>query len=154
MATAPRERGFFACYRYGFLFLQNCGSGFKGNPQNDIFAIGDAALNAARAICACAEAIALHIKFIIMVTPRQMHTVKAWANLKTLTGWQRHHRLCQFRFQLIKDRIAQTHRHIPRHTFDNAAHRVTIAANLVNEINHFFRHHRIRTAQNVTFHLI
>jgi len=50
MATFRRKRDGFTFISHGILFFANGGSGFERNTNDDVLAVGNAALHAARSI--------------------------------------------------------------------------------------------------------
>jgi hypothetical protein len=130
------------------------GSGLKGYPQDDVFAVADAPLDAAGAVAAGAPAAGGHVKLVVVLLARQVGAGKPRADLKPLAGWQGHHRLGQVGLQLVKHRGSQPARHPAGYTLHHSPQRIPFPRRLLNFLDHGRRRLGIGAADDVGLHLL
>src|SRR5690606_13972882 len=138
----------FALAVYGFLLLHKGGHGLKGHLKINILAIAYAALYAAAVVGLGAAAF---LKNIIMLAALHQRAGKPAAVFKTFYGIYGEHCLAKCGVQFIKNRFAQTNRHILNYTVYSPADGISIFANSLYICFHFCGHFGIGTTNGIFF---
>ena len=136
VTTASSERGFLFVVGHGLLLAQDCGGRLKGDAEDDVFTVANAALDAATAVGAGADAIASHVELVIVLQAGHERAGEAAADLETLRRRQAEHGFCQIGLQFVKNRLAETRRHATDDTFDHASDAVSLTADFFDEFDH------------------
>ena len=152
MAATAEQFGILAVGGDGLLRAHDGGGGLKGDAEEDIFAVGDAALDTAGMVGRGAHPAVLHPERIIVLATGELGTRKARTDFKPLGRWQREHRLGQIGFQFVKNRFAQAGWATSDDAFDDAADRVAVGPHCLDECDHRLDHRRIAGADDIRFH--
>ena len=104
VATLGAELGGLAVGADRLLRLEHGGGGLESDTEDNVFAVGDAALRAAGAVGCGADAAALADELIVMRAAAEDSAGEAAANFEALGCRQREHGLGEVSFETIKDR--------------------------------------------------
>lgn len=97
-----------------------CG-GLEADPEVDVLAIGDAALDATALIGCGGKFAVFENEGIVVATAGNLRAAEAGAYLKGFGGGDREHRVAQLGFELVEHGLAQSGWNIPDDTRDRAA---------------------------------
>jgi len=140
IVTAPSgEFGGLAGDGDGLLRFGNRSGRFESDAEEDMFAVADAALDAAGAVGEGLHASFLDHEGVVVFASGEARPGKAAANFKSLCRGQAHHGLGQIGFQFVKDRLAQRMRNSTDDAFDRAADAVALGADFLDAVDHFLR---------------
>ena len=154
MAAAAHELGLVALFVYRFLVLDDRGRGFKGDTEDEFFAVTDAPLDAAGAVSGGADFAALVDKDIVMLGAPLERAVEAAADLEALGRREREHGFGQISFQAVEDRHTQTDGEVADAAFHDTAHGVALLTHSFDAFNHLFGGSRMGAAHGAGLDLL
>jgi len=108
-----------------FLWLRDGCWGFETDPEVDVLAVGDTALDTSAPVCVGGERSVLSLdKPIVVFAARDFGSTETRADLKRFGGGYRQHGMSQFGFKLVKTWFPKTRGYVPDDATDGAANRV------------------------------
>src|SRR2546421_10761534 len=113
MPAPPFEGGVSEFRVHGLLRVHDGGYGLESDAEVNCFPIGNAALNAARAVGGGAHFAVLHSESIIVLSPGQQSPPKTGADLKAFGCRQAQHSFGEIGFQPAETRFAPARRRTP-----------------------------------------
>jgi hypothetical protein len=150
VAAFALEFGVFAGGGDGFLRGHDGGGGLEGDAEEDVFAVGNAALDAAGAVGGGADLAVLHAEGSLCSRPVSS-VPETGADLEALGGGDGEHGLGEVGFQLVEDRLAEAGRAVADDALDDAADRVAVGADRLDALDHRLDHRGIGGADDVGF---
>src|SRR6266404_5548492 len=105
---------------------RDCGSRLERNPEINLFAIGNSALNPAGEIRRRADAILAFFKSIVVFGPPHPDRSKSRADFESFGCWQTQHPFGEISFQFIENWLAQTNGNVSRHAFNRSTEGIPI----------------------------
>lgn len=91
MAAAAFEFCFCVVFCDGGLFAHDGGGGFEGYAEDDVFSVGDAALDAAGAVGLGADFVAFHVEVVVVVASGEECAAESGADFESFGGREAHH---------------------------------------------------------------
>ena len=104
MATLGTELGGLAVGTDRLLRLEHGGGRLEGDTEDNVFAVGDAALRTAGTVGRSADPAALTDELVVMGAAAQHGAGEAATDLEALGRGQREHGLGEVGFETVKDR--------------------------------------------------
>lgn len=149
MPPARSESGLLARTSHRFLFVADCSCRLKRDAKINFLSITDAALHSAGVVRRRANFSAAHLKWIVMLRAPHPGGRKTRTDFETFCCRYAQHRFSQICLELIENRLANSRRNAASDAFNDAANRVALAANVLDERDHLFRRRGIRAANNI-----
>ena len=106
----------------GILWLGDGGWGFEADPEVDVLAVGDAALDTPAPVCVGGERPVLSLdKPVVVFATGDLGSTETRADLKCLGGGNGQHAMSQFGLKLVKTGFSETRGDVPDDASDGAA---------------------------------
>mmetsp|Transcript_5384 Transcript_5384/g.11838 ORF Transcript_5384/g.11838 Transcript_5384/m.11838 type:complete len:332 (-) Transcript_5384:186-1181(-) len=139
---------------HGLLLDADGGRGLEGDLDHNVLTVGEAALDAARAVGAGADLPVLrHVELVVVLRAQHAAATEAAANLKALGSWKREHGLGQLRLQLVKHGGAEALGAVAHHAGHLAATGLAPVADIVDSIDHALRCLLVGAPHDVALHV-
>lgn len=123
---------------HGGLCFHHRGSGFEGHPEVDVFSVGNAALDAARAVGLGADPAVLIDEEIIVLDSGQVSTRKTAADFESFGGREGEHGFGEIGFESVENGGTQSGGNVAEHTTDGATDAISFTAHGADAFDHAF----------------
>ena len=136
VASAAFELHGVAVAVHGGARLQDRRHGLEPNPEHDVLAVADAALDAAASVGGGADSVAaIHERVVVLGTAHQ-RAAQPGAQFQGLRRGKGPHGLGEVGVQAVKDRFAPARRHATGHEHDGAPDRVAGLFHVRDPVRH------------------
>ena len=151
VTAARRQFRFRPVHIHGLLRLENRGGRLEGDAEDNLLAVADAALHAAGIIGGGANLASLGHEGVVVLRPLEQRAGETAADLEALGRGQGKHRLGKVSLEAVEHRRAEADGHAAHAAFDDAADGITLAARLLDALDHFLRGGRMQAADGRGF---
>jgi len=136
VASAAFELDRVAVAVHGGPGLQDCRHGLEPDPEYDVLAVADAALDPAASVGGGADSVApVHERVVVLGTAHQ-RAAQPGAEFKRLGGREGPHGLSEVGVQAVEHRFAPARRHAAGDEHDGASDRVALCLDLSDALLH------------------
>ena len=146
------EHGRLAFLINGLLSLGDGGRRLEGGAQHDGFPVGDAPLDATRAIrCRSRTSVGVGDERVVVLDPGHARSLEPAPDFETLGCGERHQRAGQIGFELVEDGLAEARGHASSHALHQPAQGIAPPPGGVDALGHLGGGGGIRAAHGVGF---
>src|SRR6266542_3194457 len=154
VTAAAGDGGVLVMDAHGVLLAHDRRGRLEGHAEVDRLAVGDAALDAARAIGSRADTLAVHVELVVVLGSAQVGAGEAGADLEALAGGQAQHPLGQVGLEPVEHRLAPAGRAATHGAGHDAAERVAVLARGLDGVDHQGGQSEIGTADGCDVDLL
>ena len=145
--AACAQDALFSVVLRGLLLLGDGRRRLEGDPEVDVLAVGDPALDAAAPVRLGAQrAVRLRHKGVVVQAAGHLRPAEARADFEALGRGDAHHRMRENRLELVEARLPETDRYVAQHAGDRAADRVILGLGGQNPLAHLLGDGRVWAA--------